>query len=583
MALLINQIKELLKKPPQNPQKRLAVDHESRVRFHSETTLGRIDTSNAINDFLRYVQGILPNDKYAMFLHLFRYPIDTIPTTEEIYKALEKVYDGQNPVFEYEFPKEEILADWEEYRKESKQDDFWRYEFWEAIKTQINAIMIVDLSKEQDSERPKPYTFLLDLNATLFYETKGEIFEHIAFWSNREENELAVFDDETYRVFKVNDSNEIQSIIVENSHNLGYCPARFMWTTPKSNRQKQIKKSPVSNYLGKLDWLLFYSISKKAIDTYGSYPIVSVFRVDCDFEDEITGEDCHNGFLKNQDGNFVLLADRTTGTNYVKPCPVCSKSNLTGAGSKIIIDPPSPENESADLRNPVQFHQMDRNILDYNVDELKRLQEELIAATTGGSIESPNNKAVNEKQIMALFEGRKALLNHIKENLERARKWSDETQCLLRYGQEIFKGAFISYGTEYFLFSEPQLLELYAEAKKAGHSPIVLDYIQDQYFQTKYRNNREGLKRSKILLNLEPYRHLTANEVQAFNTTADEKEFILKVNFSSLIQRFETENTTVTQFGSNVSFDVKLQRIREALYNYIIIPKETKIKKDGSE
>lgn len=570
MALELAQIQEILKSPPKS-QRRLAIEHENRVRFHSETTLGRFDTSSAINEFLRYVSGILPADKFNMFLHLVRFPVDTVTVTEEIYEALEKIYDGQNPVFEYEFPNEKILEDWENYRLESKQDDFWRYEAWDTMKNAINSLMIVDLESEQSESRPSPYTYFLNLSDVIAYKCEAQEFEWVIFWSDREKKEVAVFDDENYRVYEVKDNWQITSTLVDNSHELGYCPARFFWTTPKSLHQKEIKKSPISNYLGKLDSLLFNSVSKKALDTYASYPIVSVFRTDCDFYDAKSQEECHRGFLKNNQGNYILLTDRATGYSSPKQCPVCSKKNLAGAGSKILMDTPSPDNDMADLRNPIQFHQVNRDILDYNVDELKRLTQEIIAAATGGSIESINNKAVNEKQVMSLFEGRKAALRKVQENIERARKWSDETQCLLRYGSNVFQGAFISYGTEYFLLSETQLLELYEKSKKAGVSHIILDYLQDQYFQTKYRNNREGLMRSKILVNLEPFRHHTSIEVQGFEVI-DPKEQFLKFNFSSLIQRFERENTNVTAFGNEIDFDKKIERINETLLSYISIP-----------
>jgi len=531
-----------------------------------------MDTSNAINEYFRYVQNVLKrSDKFSMFLHLFRYPLDTVTVTEEIYKALEKVYQGQNPVYDYGFVSDELLEDWTEYREETEQDDFWRYEAWDAMKTQINSVMIVDVQTMQEGNRPNPYTYFLNLSEIIFCDTKEGEIQSIAFWNNREDKEIAFFDSEKYWLFRVNDSNDIQEVLSESEHELTYCPARFFWSTPKSNYQKEIKKSPISNYLGKLDWLLFYSISKKQLDTYGSYPIVSVFRTDCDYVNEKTNEECRGGFLQNSDGNYILLSDRTHGTAQVKECPVCAKTSLTGAGSKIIIDPPSPENDNADLRNPVSFHQIDRSILDYNVEELKRIEGEIISGTTGGSIESINNKAVNEKQVMSLFEGRKAILQDIQENLERARSWSDKTQCLLRYGSELFLNCYINMGTEYFLFSETQLLELYEFAKNKGFSHIILDYLQDQYFKTKYRNNKEELNRVNILLNLEPYRHLTTKEAQSLGVF-DDKELILKANFSSLIQRFERENTLITDFGNGINFNEKINRIKNTLLSYIQLP-----------
>ena len=47
------------------------------------------------------------------------------------------------------------------------------------------------------------------------------------------------------------------------------------------------------------------------------------------------------------------------------------------------------------------------------------------------------------------------------------------------------------------------------------------------------------------------------------------EDFYTKVNFSSLIMRFERENTDVLSFGSLLSFDAKINRIRETIMSYV--------------
>jgi hypothetical protein len=79
------------------------------------------------------------------------------------------------------------------------------------------------------------------------------------------------------------------------------------------------------------------------------------------------------------------------------------------------------------------------------------------------------------------------------------------------------------------------------------------------------------LNRVNILLNLEPYRHLTTKEAQSLGVF-DDKELILKANFSSLIQRFERENTLITDFGSGINFNEKINRIKNTLLSYIQLP-----------
>ena len=112
---------------------------------------------------------------------------------------------------------------------------------------------------------------------------------------------------------------------------------------------------------------------------------------------------------------------------------------------------------------------------------------------------------------------------------------------------------------------------MYQEAKSAGLDDVVLDMLQEQFWATKYRNNPEAQQRVNILLHLEPFRHLSKAEVRDMYG-ADQieyEDFYLKQNFSSLIMRFERENTDVLSFGSALSFDAKINRIRETILSYV--------------
>ena len=112
MGLEIQEIREVLKNPRNKGKIPLAVSHEQRLKFHSETALSRTQMSNAANIFLKWVQTLIPKDKFAIFLSLFKCPVDTVKLTDETYSALEKVFDGRDPVFEYEFLSEETSNDW---------------------------------------------------------------------------------------------------------------------------------------------------------------------------------------------------------------------------------------------------------------------------------------------------------------------------------------------------------------------------------------------------------------------------------------------------------------------------------------
>lgn len=568
MGLTVDEIRKVLVEGRNRKTLQKAKRHESRLRFHSETTLSEGETANS-SEFFSWIETILPPDKYKVFKTLFRYPVKTVTTTDKIYSALEKVFEGANPVFQYEFNNPEDKQDWEAYRNGTlKEATAWKTKGFDRMKSGINSVLIVDLPEEQSGSLPEPYFYFLDTCDVIDFDHTEGTFEWIAFKQPGEK--IAFFDDESFRVFNTNDTSKISAgtLQSEQGHDLGFCPACWFWTTPISYKDPNLKLSPLSAWLSDLDWLLYFLISKRHLDTYASYPIYSTYEEDCNYtaHDETAGAiSCHRGYLQTEDLNYLR-----TVSGQLQTCPICSKNKLAGAGSLIEVPVPDEENGFDLNRNPVQIIEISRSSLDYNVDETKRLESEIYAGVTGFGGEMNKNQAINEKQVIASFEARKNVLFHIASNFEAAQKWTTETICKLRYGTR-FEFASISYGTEFFLMSAEEILQMYKEAKKSGLSDDVLDMLQDQYNQTKYRNNPEQLTRINILNHLDLFRHLSKGEVSGMFAAGNisYSDYYIKVNFSSLIMRFERENIGIVAFGSSLEFDEKIETIQEVLRGYV--------------
>ena len=101
-------------------------------------------------------------------------------------------------------------------------------------------------------------------------------------------------------------------------------------------------------------------------------------------------------------------------------------------------------------------------------------------------------------------------------------------------------------------------------------SESELDALHQQIIETEYRNNPQQLQRMLILAELEPYRHLTRNEVQALydKGLVSIEEYLVKLNFADFIRRFERENMNIIEFGSAGAYDTKINTIRERLMAY---------------
>ena len=567
MALELNQIKQILQKPTKRQTIQKAVNMQCRLRFHTETNIAVSDINQPTTVFLDWVKRLLPKDKYNIFLQLFKFPLPTPAVVEDVYRELERVFYSRNSSSSYQFIDSELAEDWSQYKKNNlNEPEVWKTTGWKRMQVSPNSILVVDLPQVQTSLRPEPYFYWLEIDAVIDYQTfrlDENQFEWLIF--KQPEHRIAVFDDTSIRVYQLNEKNEIQSLISEAKHDLGYCPARFFWSTQLNEKNKDLKKNPITKELSNLDWYLFFSISKQHLDLYAPYPIYSAYEADCNFENNETGDYCDGGFLRNAKGEYKILNDGT-----VEKCPCCSEKRIAGPGSFLEVPIPNQSEGVTDMRNPVQITTIDKDSLDYNVNECARLKNEIVISVVGSGGTVSEKEAINETQVTANFESKTSVLNALKTNFELAQKFVEDTVCKLRYGGAFISSS-VSWGTEFYVFTVTELYSKYKQAKENGASNSELDAISQQILEVEYRNNPLVLQRMLILKQLEPYPHKTLDEVLKLY----EKELLnenlvkLKINFSTLVEKFERENINIIEFASNKPMREKIDIINKKLLEYV--------------
>ena len=543
--------------------------HQMRIKFH---TVKRVTTFNSpyisipLTQFLAFVENVLPHDKFVLFKAMFRYPVKTNEITDVCFDKLSRIFDGRNAVYNYQFATSEQRDDWEEYRlTKLNEPEVWQTKAWEFFRSEINCVIIVDVAREQSTERPEPYFYFLPIDDVITYRanpTTG-VMDFIVF---RRRGKIVVLDDASYRVW--DDSRNTGQIDgmpeFESAHDLGYCPARFFWNEPLSLDEPDVKASPLSGVLESLDWYEFFHISKRQLDLMGAYPILSGYEQDCNFSNAENGDYCDGGYLRNKEGHYKLDM-----AGLLMRCPKCGNKRTIGAGSFVEIPIPNAEEGRPDLRNPVQMLTVDRNALDYNVGEEKRLREEIITAVVGQDEIVTDRDAFNEQQVRANFESVTTVLHKVKKGFEAAQQWTDETVCKLRYGS-YFMFAKVNYGTEFFLYTPDELRQRYKAAKESGASEGELDAMHTQILQTEYRNDPLMLRRMTILAELEPYRHLSTEEAVEMGKAGliSAEDLRVKLNFPAYIRRFERENTNIVSFGDAIPYEKKIDAIAAELRRY---------------
>jgi len=567
MALQLEEIRKKINSNEKSGVLLKAKFQQNRLKFHAQKRLSNDFTLSELNqstaDFFAFVQNLLPTDKFKLFKELFRYPVVTNEITDIIFDRLSRIFDGQNPAFDYQFLDSKDKDDWEWYRQTILgEPNVWATRGFEYYKTEINSFLVVDLPVLQVSERPEPYFYWLPICHVITWESdKNGNLKYLIF--KQKDKKVAVVDDESYRIFEEDKSGNIGELLVESKHSLGYCPACFFINEPLSLDDKDVKLSPLTKVLGSLDWFLFYHISKQQLDLSGSYPIYSGYEQNCDFVNTETGDFCDGGFLRDKAGRYKFDA-----SGVLCNCPKCSSKRIVGPGSFVEIPVPDGDKQP-DLRNPIQILSVDKDSLEYNVTEENRLREKIITSVVGYSTNVVNSEAVNETQVKADFEDATTILNRVKKTFEVAQKFVDDTICRLRYG-ESFISSNVNYGTKFYLYTSVQLREQYQKAKNAGASESELDALQGQIIETEYRNNPIQKQRMIELFALEPYRHLTRSEVLDLydKGLVSKEELMVKLNFSTLIDKFERENINLLEFGTAIPFARKIKIVSDKLLEY---------------
>lgn len=555
---------------------RAAKEHQDRIAIHCDTVINQAQGRAKITQLVDWIGEVITDKgKFGTLCSVLRFPLDTLPLTDEIYECIAKIFDGRNPITKWEFISQEVENDAMNFIKESGLNDFWKTDSLEAAKTAINSIMIVDMPREPKPGLPEPYIYFLDIANAIDWDDKdGEIGDWLIFKAGKDL--IGVIEANKYSLYRTKEGveSEIEELLIEEPHELGYTPAKFFFKDYISFRDKAIKKAILTKYLSSLDYMVLWSLAKKTLDLYAGFPPVWTLEQDCKYEDVVRSVKCHNGFLKNDDGIY-LMNSRYDG---LARCPMCINNRLMGPGA--VIEKPIPDEDEKDVGVPIGFVETQVKNLEYVRDELTRLRHEIFTGVVGNAIEPINDQAVNEKQVLAFYEARTQVLNKVKENWEIAEMWGNSTIMKLRYSHN-FISYYRNYGTQWFLFSESELLNMYLEARKQHADHGTLDFLQNQYNQTKYKNNPAELEKANILANLDPLRHITPEKATKMfeSNQVGFEDYMLKVNMSSLVMRFERDHGNIINFGIEMEMETaedlfakRIDLIREILISYIVKP-----------
>lgn len=519
--------------------------------------------SDSVNtDFFLWVKSILDESKYVRFLQLFE--LKTAETIEEIFTKLSRCTEAQDRVVDCYFSNEKSELDFEAYRSTTLQDEkfFTETIFEDILQNNHNGILLVDIN-----EGGKPYFFTITVSQVLAIDTtKKSQIEYIIFQTEKET--AYAYCDTHYRKFDISKGLENPVFLEEFPHNLGYCPAHFLYNANLSTRASRIvKEHVVSKYLDSLDFLLFLNTSQKYLNTY-AYPIMEIPSKDCNYTD-FKGNSCDGGYITD-----VTETENGQQTIQTK-CPVCAKNHFIGAGSVIEKDITiNPETQSFEyLQDSVRFVAPPVDSIQQSESTTKNLERNIIIKTTGFSENSNDSQAKNELQVSSYYESQVSVLQKFQKPLEAAQKFVIDTAAKLLYPNE-FLYSVVDWGKNYYLRSEDELLKQ-LDLLRASNAPTqMIDLVEQEYVNQKLKNKPLLRNRFELINRINLYGNFSYEELSDLYAKGilDNVGFSLATNFNKYLDMFEIEFGDISNYKPNLSLKARILEIQTKLESYVKLP-----------
>jgi hypothetical protein len=520
------------------------------VKFHSDIIM-RCEEAPYWVDFTKYVFNVLEDeDRTARFLASIEFPVRTLVTTNRIQDLQKKVFESQDGYIEIHANDIDTAKELSAYLDEIKEPEFWEEEGFTARYSDVNKILVVDIN-----EQGKPIFYTVNWENVLdaeYADRSNYKFKHIHYEAGKDRS--IFIDDQAYYVVVVEKGeSRIESI---NPHGLGECPAGFLVSTPLNERLNPFARySPLSPVLGSLDRLLFAHTAKNGYELIAAMPPWWMYELDV----ECSNPQCQDGRVEFEEGKWA-------------ECVTCGGKRRDAKKLKIgslLTLPPPVDNTDADLRNPIGKVDADAGSLDFNMLNVKRMEDEIINSVTGVTSSIVAQEAINEKQVKAQLESERGALLFLAKDITNTRKWLIDTICKLHKPSE-YKGCTINMGTDFFLLSEMQEIQEYAQLRQTGVSSYLMEIKQRRLFQRVTKGKPTLHTRSLILESLEPISQYSLTECgQLMQMGAiDPIDFVVKVNFVDFIRQFEREYGSIEQYMINSDFQSKIDSIKTIIYNY---------------
>jgi len=488
--------------------------------------------------------AMLPADKVRILKSLAKAPLASAEIVQESYQRLQTVLNGRNANSSIMAAAGTERRAWEWLASNDTEANFKR-RAWDLFKSAPNSIMIVDAPADGDSD---PYIAFRDISK----------LHAVKFVGDSDELSYAIFKEssELYTVYTTEVYGKLERVgndwaYTETPHGLGSCPARFFWTSTGDSSMRWIKQTAVLNQLPALDMYNYNSLAFSNQTSTSIFPMLKTIAMDCGYtrsyevDDHIVEEVCAGG---------NLLVD---GMDIHKRCPACGGKSLSGAGAVIEL----PLNQDGEGPN-VDPNYIAPPIADveFQFKKLHADRANIITSVTGSATDVGEKVAINKAQVGQNNQVREAILKGLSANFSAAQSWAIQTLLRLYLRSNSVKYE-ATWGTEFFMRTETELLELIEQAQALGLVSYEME-LRTELMELKHSQNPDKATREKILKMAEPFATLSKKDAQ----TISRETFVRKTMFREFVREYEQMYGRIGSIESDATTTVARMKLEFDIY-----------------
>lgn len=540
--------------------------YESRLRLFTEAMFQEdIKDEDSWKEFKAFMSKSISSEKEIRLNEFIRFPLSVVNITESMMSDLYKVFDAGNSYFNTTTVKKNGGEKIEKVLSNINIFNWMETKGKEALRSKPNMIVVIDKDEEGN-----PYIIDVDNDRLIDFDLKEDKvnLEYIIFLHSEVMNEddktekrYSVYDEESYIV--VLDIDGDVTIEKNIPHGLDHCPARMFLKEGLYTNSKFSKKSPIATALSKLEEWQLFDIYKFYTDHYAPFPVVEMVRSQCG------NDNCLNGQI------FEDVKEPEGGHRRVfTKCETCSSNNIVGPGSKVLIDP-QEEKDQPTASGKFKLISNTTENLEYLQSKLEKI-EKYVKSKVVGVDDIVTKEAVNEVQMEGAFESKTNVLMKLKTNLDELYVWIVETIGeLCMPGKPLIVNA--NFGTEWYLMSEEELQGRLKLAIESGFPKEEIDMIYHQLIETKYKGNPDRISRIMLIHYLDPcpFDKLEAKVRKFELNIISQEELVMSERLLTFVHRFELENGSILEFGSEIEEKSRIEKIVQQLKTYANESKES--------